>query len=112
MDKVNRLGLAVAATAVLAAASAPGAYAGSGLNGPRLPGMALESLVSHGPAITPVSLIPSGEEVVPNGDKNDGSEPPALARESKPDPNGKPSFMDRLRSQMFKRQRPGGGPAP
>ena len=60
MTTMNKLALAAMATAALAAA--PAAYAGSNLQGPRLTGIALESLEAGQPAITAVTL-PSGEAV-------------------------------------------------
>jgi hypothetical protein len=62
MNNVNRLALAAAAAAALGAAATPAAYAGSNLQGPRLTGVALESLEASPPVVTAVSL-PSGEAV-------------------------------------------------
>jgi hypothetical protein len=62
VNSLNRLVLATAATAALAAAATPTAYAGSAMNGPRLTGIALETLEAHRPDVAAVSL-PSGEAV-------------------------------------------------
>ena len=59
---MNKLALATAATAVLCAAAASPAYAGSNLNGPQLTGIALQSLASNQPVVTAVTL-PSGETI-------------------------------------------------
>ncbi len=59
---MNQFALTVAATAVLGAAAASPAYAGSSLNGPQLTGIALQSLEANQPVVTTVTL-PSGEAV-------------------------------------------------
>ena len=61
MNRMNKLALAVAA-ATLGAAATSTAYAGSNIQGPQLTGVALQSLESHQPVVTAVSL-PSGETV-------------------------------------------------
>jgi hypothetical protein len=62
MNRMHKLAIAAAATAVVGAAATSTAYAGSNINGPQLTGMALQSVESHVPVVTAVSL-PSGETV-------------------------------------------------
>jgi hypothetical protein len=59
---MNKLALAVVATAALGAAAASPAYARVTGNGPQLTGIALQSLELSHPVVTAVSL-PSGETV-------------------------------------------------
>src|SRR5690348_12811260 len=54
MNTMGKLVLAAATTTALGAAAPPSAYAGSNFNGPRLTGVALESLESHRPVVTVV----------------------------------------------------------
>jgi len=71
MNTMSKLTLAATATAALGAAATSTAYAGSNLNGPRLTGIALESLESHRPVVSTVGL-PSGDTVEPDMDKVHG----------------------------------------
>jgi hypothetical protein len=59
MNPLNKLALAAATTAALAATTA---YGGMTQQGPQLTGIALQSLESNPPAITAVTL-PTGETV-------------------------------------------------
>jgi hypothetical protein len=84
MDKVNRLALATAAAAALGAAATPTASAGISFQGPRLTGIALQSLEAHQPVVTAVRL-PSGDDgTVPNGVSPDGAKI-AVGATDKPD---------------------------
>jgi hypothetical protein len=62
MNRMNKLALAAAATAVLGAAATSSAYAGSNTQGPQLTGIALQSLESSQPVVIAVTL-PSGDTV-------------------------------------------------
>jgi hypothetical protein len=62
MNKVTKLALAVATTAVLGAAATSYAFDGISLNGPLLSGIALQTLALNQPLITAV-VLPSGETV-------------------------------------------------
>ena len=60
MTKVNKLVLAAASTVALGATSDALAFFGSSQQGPRLTGIALESLETHRPVAATVTL-PSGQ---------------------------------------------------
>jgi hypothetical protein len=96
MNNVNRLALAAAAAAALGAAATPSAYAGSNLQGPRLTGIALETLEAGELVVTAVRL-PSGDDgTFPNGVGPDGFDPErgsdrgGIMVAVKPDPNPTP----------------------
>jgi len=59
---MNKLSLVTAAVATLGAVAASTAYAGMNLQGPRLSGIALQSLAPTRPVVTAVTLR-SGETV-------------------------------------------------
>jgi hypothetical protein len=62
MNRMHKLAVAAAATAVVGAAATSTAYAGSNLQGPQLTGIALQSLDASQSVVTTVSL-PTGEAV-------------------------------------------------
>jgi hypothetical protein len=62
MNRMHKLAVAAAATAVVGAAATSTAYAGSNLQGPQLTGIALQSLDASQSVVTTVSL-PTGETV-------------------------------------------------
>jgi hypothetical protein len=101
MDKVNRLALATAAAA-LGAAAAPTASAGISFQGPRLTGIALQSLEAHRLVVTAVRL-PSGDDgAFPDGVGLRGPDGARIAAgtNDKPNTSGSPKRASDLGGVM------------